>query len=157
MEHADAVRRGQPVADALRDRQAPAQGKDPFLLLDLLEGLAREALHRNELLAFDLDQVVDAADVLVGHPAGQDDLAAQRLPPFGGEAVRADSLQRDFAVELHVPRAVDDAHAPEAEHLLDAVAAAENRSGAVGDLVFDGSGRRAASLSRGTLAFPGHF
>src|SRR6185295_3928375 len=122
----------------LRDRQAPAERKDPFLLLDLLEGLAREVLHRNELLAFDLDEVVDAADVLVGDPPGQDDLAAESLPPLRREAVRPDPLQSDLAVELQVPRPVHDAHPAETEDLFDPIAAAENGSGAVGDFADGG-------------------
>ena len=154
VEHADAVRRGEAVADPLCDREAPAEGKDLFLQLDLLEGLAREVLHRDELLAFDLDEVVDATDVLVGDPPGQDDLAAQRLPPLRREAVGTDPLQSDLAVELQVPRPVDDPHPAETEDLFDPVAAAENGSGAVGDFVDGGSRRRGASLARGTLAFP---
>jgi hypothetical protein len=159
VENADPVSRREAVADPLRDRETAAERQDPLLLLDFLQSLPREVLHRHELFALDLDEVVNAADVLVGDPAGQDDFPAQRLPPFRREPVGADPLQGDFGVELQIPGAVNDPHAAEPQHLVDAVAAAEDRPGSVGDFAFDGSGSgsRAAPLARRTFAFPGHF
>jgi hypothetical protein len=124
--------------------------------MTFLERPARQVLHRDELFARDLDEVVNATDVLVRDPARQDDFPAQRLPPFRGEPVGADPLQCDLGVELQVPGPIDDPHAAEAQHLVDPVAAAEDRPGAVGDLPFDGSrsGSRAAPLARRTFAFP---
>ena len=156
MEDADPVGRREPVADPLGDREAPAERKYLLFLLDVLERPPREVFHRHELLARDLDEVVHAADVLVRDPSREDDLASQRLAPLRRKPIGPNALQRNLGVELQVVRPVDDAHAAEAEDLIDAVAAAENGSRPVGNFTRCGRRGRRHPLARGTLAFPGH-
>jgi len=128
VEHADAMRGREPATDALGDGQAPPERKHALALLEVLERLAGDVLHRDELFAADLGQVVDAADVRVGDAAREDDLAAEGLPALGRDAVGADALERDLLVELEVARPIDDAHPAESEDGVDAIAVAQDRA-----------------------------
>ena len=127
VEDALLVRRVQARAELARDLDGLVDGETPDPLEQRREVLAVHVLHREEVAAFDLADVVDAADVRVR------DLP--REPDLGVEAreealVRGDrlgqELQGDGLSELQVVGAVDLAHAALAEEPDDAVALAEH-------------------------------
>jgi hypothetical protein len=113
---AEVVGTGQRGAHLLEDVDAARDGHRPAGQLRR-ERRAHEVLHHEiELALLRLADVVDVDDVRVidavgrprfaQHPGTEVRLAAQ---------IGADQLQRDHAIDEHVARAVDDAHAPFAE------------------------------------------
>ena len=150
MEDALLVRGVQAGAELPRDvdRLVHRQVADP--LQQRREVLAVHVLHGQEVAAFDLADVVDAADVRVRDLPRE---AHLRVEPREERLVARDALrkelQRDGLPELEVVGAVDLAHAALAEKAHDAVALAEHGAGrkraeiegARGDEAADG-GRR---------------
>ena len=123
------VRRGEPGAELARDLERLVRRQPADAPQQRGEVLAVHVLHREEVLAVDLADVVDAADV------GMRDLA--RDAHLGVEALEAvllrsesprQELQRDRLAELQVVGAVDLAHAAAAEQADDPVALGEDRS-----------------------------
>jgi hypothetical protein len=92
-------------------------------LQQLLDALALAQLHHDERLAVVLLDVVDDADVRVVERGGELGLAVEARERRGlGRQPRRQELERDVAAELHVVRAVHDAHAAGAQLGLDAIA-----------------------------------
>ncbi len=93
----------------------------------LLERRAVDILHRHELLAFDLDQVEDAADMGRGHVAGSAHLAPEKGNTLGiGAHFGKQELQGHFDPELQIEGEPNLTHAAAAEEALDAITIAEN-------------------------------
>ena len=119
--------------DAARERHRPAREL-------ARERRADEVLHDEiELALFGLADVVDVDDVrvvdavggarLAQHPRAEVRLAAQ---------VGANQLERDDAIDEHVARAVDDAHAAFAEARFEAIAPGDRRVPSIGSAGFAG-------------------
>ena len=80
------------------------------------ERLALQQLHRDEVLALVLVDLVDRADPGVVEGGGRPGLALETLERgLVLRHVRGQELERDVAAELRVLRLVHDAHAPAAE------------------------------------------
>ena len=84
VEHAALVRRGQPCADLPRELERPFRREATDAAEQRAELLAVDELHREERVALDFVDVVDAADVRMRH-----------LP-----------RHPHFVVELHQPRGI---------------------------------------------------
>ena len=95
-------------------------------------------LHRQEMPAGDFVHIIDPADVGVGHPAGDADLAQEMLEYPGLSAkIRRKELERHRLTQLQVLGVVDLTHPPTAQGSDDPVAIGEVRAGnkAVGNAV----------------------
>ena len=118
------------------------RGRNLALTLDDRgEILALDEGHGDVLDALHLAQVVNPHDVLVGHFAGQQQLALEPLIQLGGHLriggrLRADDLDGHDDLELGVPSLVDGAHAAEPQQLDDVISVAEVLSGLQGPRVF---------------------
>ena len=138
MDDAALVRGGEPGADLPRDLERAVLREAADAAEQRREILAVHVLHRQERVAVDLADVVDAADVRVRHLARHPHFGVELRQPRGiAIDVRRQELQRDRLTELQIVGAVDLAHAAAAEAADDAVAAAE-----------EGAGREAAVIDR---------
>ena len=138
MQHAPRVRGGEAGADLAGDLHRLVGRKPADAADEVGEVLAPDVLHRDEVLAVHLADVVHAAHVGVRDLACDPDLVqepreARRVhgQPFGQE------LEGDRLPQLQVVGAVDLSHSPLAQQLHDAVAPAE-----------DGAGQEAAVIDR---------
>ena len=103
------------------------------------EVFAIHVLHGDERHAFDLADVVNAADVGVGDLAGDADFAMEAFEQaLIARGLFGQEFQRDGLAEREVGGAIDFAHAAAAEQGDDAIAAAEQRAGEEAAFVFDG-------------------
>ena len=143
------MRGGDARAELPRDleRLVAVEVADP--LQERGEVLAVDVLHAQEVLAFDLVDVVDAADVRVRDLPREADLGveAREEPGVGGDRLR-EELQGDGLAELQVVGAVDLAHPAAAEEADDPVAPADHRSRREGAEVDRVRGREAAGRRR---------
>ena len=124
------VRGHQTRRDAARDVDRFVFGESTDAPQQLREVFAVDVLHRDEVLPFPVDDVVDAADVRMRDLATETHFIVQSAEEdrvareAGGK-----ELQRDRLVELRVVGAIDLAHAAGAEEAGDAVAAGDDRAG----------------------------
>ena len=131
MEDAPLVRRGQPGAELPRDLERLVLGQPADAAQQRRQVLAVHVLHREEQLAVDLADVVDAADVRVRHlPRGAHLVVELREPRRIVRERRRQELQRDRLAEPQVVGAIDLAHAAAPEQADDAIAAVEDAPGA---------------------------
>ena len=94
------------------------------------EIFAVHVLHGDEGHAFDLADIVNAADVGMGDQAGDADLAVEALEQARiARRLLGQELERDGLAEREVGGAIDLAHAAAAQQADDAIAAAEQRAG----------------------------
>ena len=130
MDDAAFVRRGEAGADLARDFDRAIVGKAADAPQQRRQLLAVHVLHRQEGVAVDLADVVDAADV------GMRNLP--RHAHFGVELhqarriaieLRRQELQRDRLPQLQIVGAVDLAHPASSEPADDPIASAEKRAG----------------------------
>jgi hypothetical protein len=107
------------VADLGHDRQGLAR-REAALAHQPAQVRALDELHQQEPALARLAEIVDAHDAGMVEPREQACLAQEALGEarVPGRAGRED-LERDVAVELPVPRAVDDPHAALADELAD--------------------------------------
>jgi len=111
----------------------------------LLQRVAVEQLHHDELLALVLADVVNRADVRVVERRGHARLASEPIERLrvGGE-IRGQELQRDLAAQADVFGAVHHAHAARAEPLQDLVVTDQGtKHSRLNCTATDGSARRA--------------
>ena len=122
------------------DHLAPVRGREPSarvgarsqrvfgrhraaVVEQLLERPPVDVVHADEPASVVLHEVVDAHDVRARHLAREQDLLAEARERIGpGGELGPQQLERDRHAELLVARAVDHAHAADAEQLLDAEA-----------------------------------
>ena len=130
MNHAGVVRRDEPGADLLRDREHAVHGHPALAANDRRQVRSLDVRHRDVRDAVDLAEVVDADDVLVGDLAREQQLALEA--PLGGHRVariggrlRPHDLDRHRDFERPVPGLIDRAHAAGAEQPDDVVARPE--------------------------------
>ena len=121
MDHPLLVRRHQPPRQ-LRAQTNHVLLRQRSLPQLLLEGRPRHQLHHQEVDPVRRVEVVERRDVGVAQP--REDRRFLPEPSarlIVGQGAGGQDLQGDVAAELLVPGAVDLAHAPGAESLLDAV------------------------------------
>ncbi len=96
--------------------------------------LAVHVLHRQEPAAFVVAEIVETADVLVRHLAGDSELGVKLREAIavGGDA-GGQEFERDRLVERQVVGAVDLAHSAAAEQRHEAVASGDDRAGSERD------------------------
>ena len=130
VEDAAVVRRRQPGADLPRHVERLVRRKTSDALEQRGEVLAVDVLHREEVLAVDLGDVVHPAHVGVRDLARGADLGEESVEALPVRRERArQELQRDGLAELQVVGAVHLAHAAAADQSDDAVALGEDRPG----------------------------
>ena len=111
------------VGELLEERHRALGRELPLLLEHVREVGPLDELHREVQTALDLAGVVDGDDVgmlELGRRARLADEALAELLACG--QLRVQQLERDRAPQMHVLRAIDDAHAAAPGHLVDAVA-----------------------------------
>src|SRR6202008_3074892 len=92
--------------------------------------LAVDVLHRHEVRAFPIDDVVDAADIRMRDLASEADLVVQ--PPQQNRIAsqsRGQKLERYGLIELRIVSAIDLAHSTRAEDPGDAITIGDDRAG----------------------------
>ena len=119
-----------PAQSCARDLERLVRREPADALQERGEVLAVHVLHREEVLAVDLADVVDAADVGVRDLARDAHLGVEALEAvlLRSESPRQE-LQRDRLAELQVVGAIDLAHAAAPEQADDPVALGEHRAG----------------------------
>ena len=139
MQHAAVVGRRQARAELARELQHLGPGQMIDALQQRREILAVDEFHREEMVAVDLVDVVDAADVRVRDLPGDADLGMEAFAPDGIIGQRlGQKLQRDRLAELQIVGPVDLAHAAATEQTDDAEAPSQHgprRVAAHGDAV----------------------
>ena len=138
MDDAAIVRGGEAGADLPRELDRALLGKPADAAEQRREILAVDVLHRQERVAVELADVVDAAHVRMRHLPRHPHFGVQLRQPrrIAIDFLRQE-LQRDRLPELEVVGAIDLAHAAAPEASDDAVAAVE-----------EGAGREAAVIDR---------
>ena len=149
MDDAALVRRGQAGADLPRHLERALHREPADAAQQRAELLAVDVLHREEGVAVDLVDVVDAADVRMRHLPRHPHFAVQLHQPRGIVVdFRGQELERDRLRQLEIVGAIHLAHAAAAETPDDAVAAAEQGAGRKPPVV-DGVRRREPAARRG--------
>ena len=98
--------------------------RERLLVEEFCQGLALYELHRDEVHAPVGVDVVDGDDARVVQRGGCAGFAREALPPLGvGGGAGRQHLEGDRPVEVQVMGPVDDAHAPGAEFVRDAIVA----------------------------------
>ena len=150
---ADGVRRFEGLADLLDDADSIVGWQLLSLMDEGAKVVAFDELHRDELHAVGITEVVDADDIAVRDLRGEDQLLLEALD-YGGVAgeFAADGLEGDDAVQFEVTGLVDGSHATLAEKGEDFIALAEDVSGlkdglAAEDRVADGAAGREGGRS----------
>ncbi len=116
MQHAAIVRGGQPGRNLAPDVERLVGRQTADSLEQRGQVLAVDVLHRQEVRAVELGDVVDAAHVRVRHLTGQADFRQEPFTTGGVVGQRArQELERDRHAEFEVVGAVDLAHAAAAE------------------------------------------
>jgi hypothetical protein len=94
------------------------------------EVLAVDEFHREKVPAVDLSDVVDAADVGMGHLPGDAHLGEQPLAPHGIVCKRlGQEFQRHGLSQFEIVRSIDFPHPTAAKQSDDTVSVGEDRSG----------------------------
>jgi len=130
VEDAFLVGRGDSGAKLSRDLERLVLGQAADAAQQCRQILTVDVLHRDEVLAVDLADVVDAADVGVSHAQGEPNLV-QESPQSSGIAFEFDGqeFERDRLAELEILGAVNLAHPTATEQTDDAVALADQGAG----------------------------
>ena len=124
------VRGLQGFANLPDEGECPLQRERTFPLEESLEVGALDVVHGDKLEVARLAQVVDAEDVLVGHPARQEDLTLEALQHIRLRShLGPDHFECHGAVQLAVACLVDCSHPALAEERQDLVAGSETRAG----------------------------
>lgn len=118
MEHATAVRRGQPAGQVDRDLEDPGPRHRPR---ELVEALAAHELGDEVALLAQLADAEDGHHVRVVQPRGGARLDQDALPRQRAAAVAEEELHRDRAVEQRVVGEHDLTHATPTERSEDPV------------------------------------
>ena len=109
-------------------RLGSMQTPDP--LQERCQVFAIDVFHREKVTAFKFADVVDAADIRMGHLPGDSHLGEQPFAPDGIVGKRlGQELQCNGLAQLQVIGSIDFAHATAAEQPDDAVAVGQDRSG----------------------------
>ena len=138
MHDAPLVRGGEAGADLARDLERAVLRKAADAPEQRREILAVDVLHRQERVALDFVDVVDAADVRMRHLPRHPHFGVELREPRGIAIDRlGQEFQRDRLAELQVVGAIDLTHAALCRAADDAVAPAE-----------EGAGREAAVIDR---------
>ena len=103
------------------------RASDPFQ--ERREVLTVYVLHRNEMLALGLDDVIDPADVRMADLASDPHFVEKAPQPGFVVDPLGEELEGDTLAELEVVGTVDLAHSAAAQHVHDAITAAQNRAG----------------------------
>ena len=126
---AGVVRRLQRLADLPGQGKPLVERQRPLALQEALEVRPLDVVHRDETDLAGLPEVVDPQDVLVGHLAGEQDLALEAFQDLRPRRhLRPDDLERHEAPELAIPRLVDRPHAALTEDRQDLVARSKKSS-----------------------------
>ena len=126
MHDAAAVRVGERPRDLAQHARRVGGRQRAARAESLAERLALHVAHDEEDEAARLADAMDRDDVRMREAGGRARLAQEPLARLGGaREVRRQHLDGDVAVELHVAREVDDAHAAAAELALEGVLAGE--------------------------------
>ena len=127
--HAALVRRAQPLGDLARDGQRFVNVEAADARNPLRQRLTVDVLHLHDPAVLDLLQVVGAAHILVADLLRQEHLVAQPLERrlALGELL-VEELERDLLAQHLVDRAVDRAHAADAEEGFHLVTLAEKHA-----------------------------
>ena len=122
------------AAQLLADGEHDRHREGAAALDDVLERLALHQLHRDEVQARHLAEVVRPHHVPVRDLPRQLDLLLEALQRrrLGPHRFGEERLDRDRLLQLAVPGPVHDAHAADAEHALDLVAPREQLAGLEG-------------------------
>ena len=129
MHDARLVRVLQRLRDLPEDPHRPRHGQPPLRGQHVEQRAPLHQAHGQEAQALALADVVDADDVLVRDLAREQELAPETGDPFGiTPELGAEDLDRDVLPQLLVARAVDHAHAAEAELPDHPVAPRDHRS-----------------------------
>ena len=124
------VRRRQPRAQFAGDLDTLVGGKAADPANQRRQILPVHVFHRKEHLAFDLAEIVNAADVGMRNLARDANFVAEaRQSGFIAGDALGQKLERDWLLERQVVGAVDLAHSAFAEQRDDAIALREQRSG----------------------------
>ena len=130
VQHALLVRRGQSGAEAARDVEGLIGGQATDAAQQRRQVLPIHVFHRDVMLALELADVVNAADVGMRNLARNADLVQKPLEQdtVGGQR-RRQEFQRDRLAQLQIGSAVDLAHPAPADERDDAVAAGDKSAG----------------------------
>ena len=124
MDHAALVRGCQPFEQAARDRERAVERHLADAVAIALQRLAVDVIHADEPATAGFGDVVDAHDVRARYLPREQKLPAKALERVGfARELGPQQLQCDIDVEREIARAVDDAHAADAEQRDDLKAA----------------------------------
>ena len=121
MHNAGGMRFGQGISNLNRILKGVGK-RQIFAALQLIERLALDEFHGNEIIAVVGGNVINRDDVRMVQRRSRPGFLHKALPAFRvAHLVGRQQLQRDRPVQVRVERLVDDAHATFAELLLNLV------------------------------------